>query len=65
MSFNKTLNNTPIYTSSTGATVGKRSGVFYTWSADVTNGRIKMTNKPERVGVKGQVSFFVDVKNLK
>lgn len=60
-----TLSNTPIYTSSTGATVGKRSGVFYTWSADVTNGRIKMTNKPERVGVKGQVSFFVDVKNLK
>lgn len=59
------LNNVPVYTSATGKVVGYRSGIYYTWDDDVVNGRIKMTNAPSRVGVKGQVSFWLDVSNLK
>lgn len=61
-----TLNNTPVYTSEKGNTIGKRSGVYYAWENEPADGgRIKMTNAKNRVGVKGQVSFFVDVASLK
>lgn len=60
-----TLKDTPVYNSESGATIGKRSGTYYPWDSTVKNGRIRMTNKKERVGVSGQVSFWVDVASLK
>lgn len=60
------LNNTPVYTSESGATVGKRTGTWYAWEDEKSGQkRIRMTNRLDRVGVKGQVSFFVDVASLK
>ena len=56
-----TLNNTPVYGTEKGPSIGKRSGVYYVWDATVRNGRIRMTNSPARVGVQGQVSFWVEV----
>ena len=61
-----TLNNTPVYNSESGATIGNRTGTWYAWEDEKTGQRrIKMTNSLARVGVKGQVSFFVDVTSLK
>lgn len=61
-----TLNNTPVYNSESGATIGKRTGTWYAWEDEKAGQkRIKMTNSLARVGVKGQVSFFVDVNSLK
>lgn len=61
-----TLSNTPIYSNASGATIGKRTGTWYAWE-DEKDGqkRIRMTNRLDRVGVKGQVSFYVDVASLK
>ena len=60
-----TLNDTPVYASESGASIGKRSGIYRTWDSTIKNGRIRMTNSASRVGVAGQVSFWVDVCNLK
>ena len=59
-----TLNNTPVYGTEKGPSIGKRSGIYYTWDATVRNGRIRMTNSPARVGVPWQVSFWVEVNKL-
>ena len=55
-----TLNNLPVYGTEKGPSIGKRSGVYYVWDTTVRNGRIRMTNSPARVGVPGQVSFWVN-----
>lgn len=55
----------PIYSTSTGSAIGKRSGTYFTWDSVVKNGRIRMTNLASRVGVASQVSFWIDVVNLK
>lgn len=60
-----TLKDTPVYASESGASIGKRSGIYRTWDSTIKNGRIRMTNSASRVGVAGQVSFWVDVCNLK
>lgn len=59
------LKNTPVYNSETGKTIGNRTGTYFTWDAVVKHGRIRMTNQKARVGVSGQVSFWVDVASLK
>lgn len=59
-----TLNNTVVYGTEKGPSIGKRSGVYYVWDATVRNGRIRMTNSPARVGLQGQVSFWVEVNKL-
>ena len=59
-----TLNNLPVYGNEKEPSIGKRSGVYYTWDGNPKNGRIRMTNSPARVGVPGQVSFWVDVDRL-
>ena len=59
------LKNTPVYNSETGKTIGNRTGTYFTWDAVVRHGRIRMTNTKARVGVSGQVSFWVDVASLK
>lgn len=60
-----TLNNTPVYSSETGVSIGTRSGVYYIWSNTITNNRIRMTASFDKVGVAGQVSFFVNINDLK
>lgn len=60
-----TLKDVPVYSSESGASIGKRSGIYRTWDSTIRNGRIRMTNSASRVGVPGQVSFWVDVANLK
>ncbi len=59
-----TLNNTPVYGTEKGPSIGKRSGAYYVWDPTVRNGRVRMTNNPARVGVPGQVSFWVEVNRL-
>lgn len=59
------LSGIPVYNSETAEkAVGKRSGTYYIWSNEVKNGRVRMTNAAERAGVKGQVSFWVDVADI-
>lgn len=60
------LNNIDIYTSEKGAVFGKRTGTYYVWEdKEVAEGtRVRMTNHPTRVGVKGQVSFLVETTDL-
>lgn len=60
-----TLKDVPVYSSESGISIGKRTGIYRTWDNVVKNGRIRMTNSVSRVGVPGQVSFWVEVSNLK
>lgn len=60
-----TLKNTPVYNSESGKTIGNRTGTYFTWDAVIKKGRIRMTNTKARVGVAGQVSFWVDADSLK
>lgn len=59
-----TLSNTPVYGTEKGPSIGKRSGAYYVWAPTVRNGRVRMTNSSVRVGVPGQVSFWVEVNRL-
>ena len=59
-----TLNNTPVYGTEKGPSIGKRNGVYYVWDPTVRNGRIRLTNAVNKVGVPGQVSFWVEVNRL-
>lgn len=59
-----TLNNVPVYGTEKGPSIGRRSGTYYTWDNMVRNGRVRMTNSLARVGVPGQVSFWVEVNRL-
>lgn len=60
------LKNTPVYTSENGDSVGVRTGTYYAWEdATSKDKRIRMTNSLSRVGVANQVSFLVEVKDLK
>lgn len=52
------------YGSESGKTIGTRSGIYFVWSDETKNGRVRMTNSAARVGVNGQVSFWVDVKDV-
>ena len=59
-----TLNNVPVYGTEKGPSIGRRSGTYYTWDNTVRNERVRMTNSPARVGVPGQVSFWVEIGKL-
>lgn len=56
------LKDAPVYTSESGTSVGRRTGVYYTWEDTDTSKpkRVRVTNSPNRVGVPRQVSFFID-----
>ena len=55
-----TLQNEPLYVSSTAKKMaGRVSGVYYRWDESVVNGRIRITNQKERVGVSGQVTGWI------
>lgn len=51
-------------TAGTDTVDSAKSGIFYLWSDEVINGRVKITNAPERVGVVGQVSCWVNVSDI-
>ena len=60
------LNNVAAYNSPSGASIGTRSGEYFAWEDEPANGsRIRLTNRLDRVGAQGQVSFYVEVKDLK
>lgn len=60
-----TLSNTNCYTSETSATpYGKKSGTYYLWNNIIKNGRIRITNSKERVGVAGQVTCWINVQDI-
>lgn len=54
------LDNVKVYDSEIGPSIGRRTGTYYVWSIQIVNGRIRMTNREDRTGVPGQVSFWVD-----
>lgn len=58
------LNNAPVYGTEKGPSIGKRSGTYYVWDSKVRNGRVRMTNVYSKVGVAGQVSFWIEVNKL-
>lgn len=58
------LTDASVYGSESGNSIGTRSGTYYVWSNEVRNGRVRMTNSSVRVGVSGQVSFWVNVKDI-
>ena len=59
------LKNTMGYNSEDAKTGIAKSGTYYAWENEGKNPRIRMTNTLNRVGVKGQVSFFCNVADLK
>ena len=60
------LNDVTAYNSPSGASIGTRSGEYFAWEDEPANGnRIRLTNRLDRVGVQGQVSFYVEVEDLK
>jgi len=59
------LSNTNCYQSETTSVVsGKKTGTYYLWDNVVRSGRIRITNKPERVGKSGQVTCWVNIKDI-
>lgn len=59
------LNNTNCYNSeSTPNPYGQKTGTYYLWDDVVKNGRIRITNKPERVGVAGQVTCWINIADV-
>lgn len=56
-----TLRRCPIYISSTARKkAGTITGAYYIWSGIPVNGRYRVTNHPSRVGVKKQITGWID-----
>lgn len=51
--------------SDSNKSVGKRSGVYYIWSSDIKNNKIRITNKKENIGNKLQITGWVNIFDLK
>lgn len=58
------LRSVPLFASSNGNQVGTRTGAHWIWSNQVVNGRIRITNQANRVGVANQVTGWVRVSDL-
>lgn len=59
------LDRTPLYISSTAVNpYSVRSGNYFIWSDEVVNGRIRITNDPDRIGVSGQVTGWIDYPTI-
>jgi hypothetical protein len=41
-----------------------RKGKYYLWSAEVVNGRIRITNNKKYIGVSGKVTAWINVKDI-
>ena len=51
----------PLYVSSVAvSSAGTVTGTYYAWSAEVADGRVRITNRADRVGVSGQVTGWID-----
>lgn len=51
----------PLYASSTTSTVSSYiTGTYYYWDSSITNGRVRITNSKARVGVKGQITGWIN-----
>lgn len=59
------LSNTAVYGNASTASVSSRkTGTFYLWDDDVVNGRVKITNRADRVGKAGQVTGWMNVADI-
>lgn len=59
------LARVPLFASSTTSTIaGYVTGDYYLWDAEVISGRIRITNTPERVGVAGQVTGWINASEV-
>ena len=60
-----TLKNVALYASSTSTKVAThKTGTYYVWSADVKNGRIRITNNKASVGKTACVTGWIDVDDI-
>lgn len=60
------LSNTAVYSNASTTTVSsKKTGTFYLWDNNVVNGRVKITNRADRVGKAGQVTGWMNVTDIK
>lgn len=55
------LSGEPCYTSETSFPYDTKYGTYYYWDSKIYNGRIRITNRPENVGVPGKVTCWIDV----
>lgn len=56
-----TLSAIPLYSSASAIKASStKTGTFYIWSTEIVNGKIRITNSAARVGVKGQVTGFIN-----
>ena len=59
------LNNANLYSASSSTRRSAvKSGTFYLWSDEVVNNRIRITTSPDKVGVNGQVTGWVNTSDL-
>lgn len=59
------LKNEPLFaTAYTDKKAGSVYGTYYLWSDKVINGRVMITNDKSKVGIKGQVTGFINVPQL-
>lgn len=59
------LNNANLYSSATSSRrAAVKSGTYFLWSGEVVNGRIRITTSPEKAGVNGQVTGWVNTSDL-
>jgi murein DD-endopeptidase MepM/ murein hydrolase activator NlpD len=55
------LVNEPLYGSSTAKELATNvTGVYYRWDNAIVNGRVRITNAKERIGVDGQVTGWIN-----
>ena len=58
------LSKVNLYTSATAKTASStKTGTYYIWSNDVSNKRIRITNKTKNVGKSGQVTGWINVSD--
>lgn len=59
------LQNVPLYANSITKTPATSvTGTYYLWDGKVVNGRMRITNSKARVGLKGQVTGWIDKKDI-
>ena len=55
----------PLFASSTaGKSAGKVTGTYYLWDGKILNGRYRITNAKNRVGVAGQVTGWINAEDI-
>ena len=60
-----TLRGTRLYANSTtSSAAATKNGTYYLWDTRVTNGRIRITNKPSNAGVVSQITGWVNASDI-